>query len=159
MERDRRSASRTGPERYEDQTEERVVRKWLENYNSMTELNLKADEILTFIPSVIDFQIAKKFYIEIGFDVDYEDDSLAILRKDRCRFFLQNNSNNWIDGNFMMVLHVEDLDAWWDHLEGLNLAVRYPNVRLRAPEVYPWGNREIHLIDPCGVLWHIAVPA
>ena len=117
----------------------------------------KAKEILTFIPSVIDFQTAKNFYVEIGFDVNYEDDSLAILHKDGCRFFLQNNSNNWIEGNFMMVLNVEDLDAWWKHLSRLDLPSRYKGVKLRAPEVYPWGNREIHLIDPCGVLWHIAV--
>ncbi len=125
----------------------------------MNSPNLNAKEILTFIPSVIDFQTAKTFYLEIGFEVDYEDDSLAILRKNNCRFFLQNNSNNWIEGNFMMVLNVEDLDAWWEHLQGLDLESRYQGVKLRAPEVYPWGNREIHLIDPCGVLWHIAVPA
>ena len=60
----------------------------------MSELNLRAREILTFIPSVIDFDTAKQFYVEIGFEVDYEGDSLAIMRKDACRFFLQNNSNN-----------------------------------------------------------------
>ena len=119
-------------------------------------MDLTAHEILTFIPSVIEFQTAKAFYLEIGFKVDYENESLAILRKDRCRFFLQNNSNNWIDGNFMMVLNVEDLDAWWEYLRSLDLEDRYEGVKLRAPEVYPWGNREIHLIDPCGVLWHIA---
>ena len=121
-------------------------------------MDLRAREILTFIPSVIDFQTAKSFYLEVGFEIDYEDDSLAILKKDSCRFFLQNNPNNWIDGNFMMVLHVENLDDWWQHLNDLDLPTRYQGVKLRAPEVYPWGNREIHLIDPCGVLWHIAGP-
>jgi uncharacterized glyoxalase superfamily protein PhnB len=125
----------------------------------MKSLNLKAREILTFIPSVIDFQTAKSFYIELGFAVDFEDGSLAILRKDSCSFFLQDNSNNWIEGNFMMVLNVEDLDAWWEHLQRLDLESRYNGVKLRAPELYPWGNREIHLIDPCGVLWHIAGPS
>ena len=125
----------------------------------MKDPNLAANEILTFIPSVVEFETAKKFYVEIGFEVDYEDESLAILKKDRCRFFLQNNSNNWTHDNFMMVLNVEDLDAWWTHLQGLDLEARYDGVKLRAPEVYPWGNREIHLIDPCGVLWHIAVRA
>ena len=124
----------------------------------MATSNTTAKEILTFIPSVVDFDIAKRFYQEIGFEIDYENDALAILRKDRCRFFLQNNSNNWIDGNFMMVLNVEDLDAWWAMLQDLDLEKRYEGVKLRAPEEYPWGNREIHLIDPCGVLWHIAVP-
>ena len=119
-------------------------------------MNLTAKEIATFIPSVIYFQTAMAFYVEIGFIIDYRQESLAIMRKDTCRFFLQDNSNNWIDGNFMMVLNVEDLDAWWIHLSELDLASRYENVKLKAPKIYPWGNREIHLIDPCGVLWNIA---
>lgn len=113
---------------------------------------------MTIFPSVTDFDSAIRFYVEIGFQIDWRSDSMAVLRKDNCKFLLQNSSNNWIDGNFMMVLEVEDLDDWWIHLDGLNLAERYPGVRLRAPEDYPWGKREIHLIDPCGVLWHISVP-
>ena len=124
----------------------------------MDELNLKAKEILTIFPSVTDFDTAIGFYQEIGFEVDWRSDSIAVIRKDSCKFLLQNSSNNWIDGNFMMVLEVEDLDDWWAHLESLKLTEKYPSVRLRAPEDYPWGKREIHLIDPCGVLWHISVP-
>ena len=118
--------------------------------------NLKAREIMTFIPSVIDYETAIRFYLEIGFAVDFRSDSIAVLNIDGCRFFLQNNSNNWIENNFMMLLEVEDLDDWWTRLDGLNLTERYKGVSLRPPEVYPWGNREIHLIDPCGVLWHIS---
>jgi hypothetical protein len=124
----------------------------------MEKLNLKAKEILAIFPSVTDFHTAISFYQEIGFEVDWRSDSIAVIRKDRCKFLLQNSSNNWIDGNFMMVLEVENLDDWWAHLEGLKLTEKYPGVRLRAPEDYPWGKREIHLIDPCGVLWHISVP-
>ena len=51
-----------------------------------------------------------------------------------------------------MVLNVEDLDAWWGHLVGLNLTSRFEGVKLREPEIYPWGKREIHMIDPSGVL-------
>ena len=58
----------------------------------------------------------------------------------------------------MMVLEVENLDDWWKHLQSLNLHEKYDGVKLRAPENYSWGNREIHLIDPCEVLWHISVP-
>lgn len=124
----------------------------------MEYLNLRAKEILTIFPSVTDFETAIEFYLEIGFETDWKSDSIAVLRKDQCKFLLQNSSNNWIDGNFMMVLEVENLDHWWKHLEGLGLAEKYPGVRLRPPEDYPWGKREIHLIDPCGVLWHISVP-
>jgi hypothetical protein len=124
----------------------------------MDELNLRAKEILTIFPSVTDFDAAISFYREIGFELDWRSHSMALLRKDKCKFLLQNSSNNWIDGNFMMVLEVEDLDDWWKHLDSLSLEEKYPGVRLRAPEDYPWGKREIHLIDPCGVLWHISVP-
>ena len=37
-----------------------------------------------------------------------------------------------------------------------DLVVRYEGVRAAKPRVYPWGLREINLIDPAGVLWHIA---
>jgi hypothetical protein len=33
----------------------------------------------------------------------------------------------------------------------------FDGVRVRDPQDYPCGKREIHLTDPCGVLWHIAV--
>src|SRR5438034_472979 len=125
----------------------------------MADLNLNAKEILTIFPCVINYDIAIRFYREIGFELDWRSEEIAILRKDRCRFFLHNNSNNWIDGSFMMVLEVEDLDDWWAHLMNLELESKYEGVKLRAPEDYPWGKREIHLIDPCGVLWHISVPS
>jgi uncharacterized glyoxalase superfamily protein PhnB len=125
---------------------------------SSEDLNLRAKEILTIFPSVIDFETAIKFYVEIGFELDSSSDAMALLRKDHCRFLLQNSSSNWIDGNFMMVLEVENLEDWWKKLQSLRLEEKYPGVRLRAPEDYPWGKREIHLIDPCGVLWHISIP-
>src|SRR5262245_37745977 len=103
----------------------------------MEDFNLRAKEILTIFPSVTDFETAIEFYLEIGFELDWKSDSMAVLRKDQCKFLLQNSSNNWIEGNFMMVLEVENLDHWWRHLEGLNLPEKYPSVRLRAPEDYP----------------------
>ena len=125
----------------------------------MHPLNLKANEILTFIPSGKHYERAVAFYLEIGFALDWHTPDICSFRKDNCRFLLQNNPNNWGKDNFMMVLAVEDLDDWWKHLQSLDLESKYEGVKLRAPEIYPWGNREIHLIDPCEVLWHICVPA
>ena len=56
----------------------------------------------------------------------------------------------------MMHLMVEDLDAWWNHIVDLDLVGKYENVRATEPRDYPWGLREINLVDPSGVLWHIA---
>lgn len=121
--------------------------------------NLTATEILTIIPSGNNYEKAIQFYLEIGFELDWKSETISILRKDKCRFFLQNNPNNWALDNFMMVLEVENLDDWWEKLNGLELQKKYEGVKLKAPEVYSWGKKEIHLIDICGVLWHISVPS
>ena len=122
----------------------------------MENLNLTALDILTFIPAGNKYELAIRFYQEIGFELTGKSNEVAGFRKDKCGFLLQNYQNEWAQGNFMMVLTVDNLDDWWQKLSGLNLPEKYEGVKLRASENYPWGKREIHLIDPCGVLWHIA---
>ena len=81
----------------------------------MDGLNLKTKDILTFIPSGKNYKKAIDFYLEIGFELDWQADDYCCFRKDKCRFILQNNPNNWGKDNFMMVLEVENLDDWWTH--------------------------------------------
>lgn len=123
----------------------------------MSNLNLTVIDIRTFIPAGNRYEEAIRFYVEIGFTLSWKSDSLAVFKKDQFGFFLQNIQNEWADNNFMMNMEVENLDDWWKNLSTLKLEENYDGVKLRAPENYPWGKREIHLIDPCGVLWHIAV--
>jgi uncharacterized glyoxalase superfamily protein PhnB len=56
----------------------------------------------------------------------------------------------------MMQLMVDDLDAWWTHIEALDLPGRFGVTAPRAPEMQPWGLRVAYVFDPAGVLWHIA---
>lgn len=123
------------------------------------ELNLAVKAIEAFVPSGPDYGRTLSFYKDLGFATDFESDELSVLRLGTCRFFLQNFANLEMQKNFMMNLEVENLDDWWTHLQALDLLVRYPGTRLKAPETYPWGKREIHLIGPDGVLWHIATRA
>jgi uncharacterized glyoxalase superfamily protein PhnB len=51
---------------------------------------------------------------------------------------------------------VDDLDAWWGHIESLELARHFSVPPPRAPEMQPWGLRVAYVIDPSGVLWHVA---
>jgi uncharacterized glyoxalase superfamily protein PhnB len=122
-------------------------------------MNLKAKEIMAFVPSGKDYSQALAFYRDLGFEATWTSDELSVLKKDDCRFFLQNFAHEAMQKNFMMNLEVEDLDAWWRKIQEADLAGRYPGVRATEPRDYPWGKREIHLIDPAGVLWHIAVPS
>ena len=56
--------------------------------------------------------------------------------------------------NQMITFEVTDLDAYWAELNAKNLAGTFAGVKLRPPEQFPWG-RELHIIDPGGVCWHI----
>ena len=117
--------------------------------------NLQASELRTFLPSK-DYDESTRFYVDLGFEVAWAEDEVKEMRIAGFSFLLQNYyQKDWAD-NFMMQLKVTDLDAWWRHIEGKDLAARYKGVRAKKPTVYPWGLREIHLIDPAGVLWHIA---
>ena len=53
----------------------------------------------------------------------------------------------------MMFLLVEDVDEWWRHIQECGIAEKF-DVTLKPPQDYPWGMREIHMLDPTGVLWH-----
>ncbi len=56
----------------------------------------------------------------------------------------------------MMQLMVDDLDAWWAHLESLDLPNSFGTTLLRPPAMQPWGLRVAYVADPSGILWHIA---
>jgi uncharacterized glyoxalase superfamily protein PhnB len=62
---------------------------------------------------------------------------------------------DWAE-NFMMQLVVDDADAWWSHIRGLDLVKGYSLGILKPPAMQPWGLRVLYLSDPSGVLWHIA---
>jgi predicted enzyme related to lactoylglutathione lyase len=56
--------------------------------------------------------------------------------------------------NQMITFEVDDLDAYWTEIDPKDLAGRFPGVKLRPPTDFPWG-REVHIIDPGGVCWHV----
>ena len=56
----------------------------------------------------------------------------------------------------MMQLMVDDLDSWWNHIESLDLPGRFGVPAPKAPALQPWGMRIAYVVDPSGVLWHVA---
>lgn len=117
--------------------------------------NLNVNALRVFVPAK-DHDVSTRFYEDLGFETVWSGHEVREMRIGGFSFFLQNYyQQGWAD-NFMVQLLVADLDAWWRHIEGKDLAARYEGVRAAAPKDYPWGLREIHLIDPAGVLWHIA---
>ena len=112
-------------------------------------------DVKAFVPSE-DFELSKQFYLDLGFILAWSNNGTAELRIDGFGFLLQSFYVKEHAGNFMMSLGVESCDPWWEHLERIGLAKKYPGIMCRPPAMQPWGVRVLYLSDPTGVLWHIA---
>ncbi len=107
-----------------------------------------------FLPAR-DFGLSKSFYRKLGFRT-LLDGEVAIFEAGRSSFVLQNYFRKEWAENFMMQLMVDDLDAWWRHIESLDLAASFGVPSPRPPAMQPWGLRIAYVVDPSGVLWHVA---
>lgn len=107
-----------------------------------------------FLPAR-NFELSRRFYEALGFEKRLDAD-VVIFRVGRGEFLLQSYyQKEWAE-NFMMQLMVDDLDAWWSHIQALDLPGRFGVTPPKAPALQPWGLRIAYLVDPSGVLWHVA---
>lgn len=107
-----------------------------------------------FVPAR-DFELSKRFYEALGFEKLLDGD-VAIFGIGTSGFILQNRfKKEWAE-NFMMQLMVDDVDSWWGYIRELDLPTRFGVPTPKAPELQPWGLRVAFLVDPSGVLWHVA---
>ena len=107
-----------------------------------------------FLPAK-DFDLSKRFYEALGF-TKVLDGEVAIFRIGATSFVLQRYFVEEWANNFMMQLMVDDLDSWWAHVTSLELPTRFGVPPPKPPMVQPWGLRVAYVIDPSGVLWHVA---
>jgi catechol 2,3-dioxygenase-like lactoylglutathione lyase family enzyme len=115
---------------------------------------LEGAELRTFLPTR-DFERSKAFYAALGFE-QIADGEVAIFRCGAGAIILQRYYEEHWAGNMMMGLMVDDLDAWWRHIDRLGLAERFGVPEPKPPAVQPWGLRVAYVVDPAGVLWHFA---
>ena len=113
-----------------------------------------ATRLYPFVPSGPQFARSVDFFDALGFDVAWRHDGIVGLRFGGAYFILQDvNVREWQE-NQMITFEVADLDAYWSEIEAKDLASSFPGVKLRPPTEFPWG-RELHIIDPGGVCWHV----
>ena len=116
--------------------------------------NRAIEEIKAYVPAR-DFALAKHFYADLGFTIVWSSDDLAYVRHGNASFLLQNFYIKEHADNFMMHMLVEDLDAWWRHVEAQQLQSKY-QIMVEPPADRSWGLRDFVITDPTGVLWRIA---
>jgi len=112
------------------------------------------ESIRPFLPAK-DFDLSKRFYERLGFEKVLDGD-VAIFRVGSTSFILTRFYEPEHAGNFMMQLMVDDLDAWWAHIQALELTKRFSVPAPKAPAKQSWGLRIAYVVDPSGVLWHVA---
>jgi catechol 2,3-dioxygenase-like lactoylglutathione lyase family enzyme len=120
----------------------------------MAEVSLETALVRPFMPAK-DFELSKRFYEVLGFE-KVLDGEVAIFNAGSGGFILQRYFQEDWAHNFMMQLMVDDLDMWWAHIESLDLKMRFGVPPPKPPEMQPWGLRVAYVVDPSGVLWHIA---
>lgn len=106
-----------------------------------------------FIPTK-DFEASKAFYEALGL-TKTADGEVAIFSIGDGAVILQRYYHEEWAANCMMALMVDDLDAWWAHIEGLDLASRFGVRAPTPPKRQPWGLTVAYVADPAGVLWHV----
>jgi catechol 2,3-dioxygenase-like lactoylglutathione lyase family enzyme len=112
------------------------------------------ESIRAFLPAK-DFETSKRFYEKLGFEKVLDGD-VGIFRAGSSGFILTRFYEKQLAENFMMQLMVDDLDSWWEHFSALDVTAEFAVPAPKAPAMQPWGLRVAYVVDPSGVLWHVA---
>jgi catechol 2,3-dioxygenase-like lactoylglutathione lyase family enzyme len=120
----------------------------------MAGVSTGSELVRPFLPAK-DFNVSRRFYETLGFEKLLDGD-VAVFRLGASGFILQRHyQKDWAE-NFMMQLMVDDLEAWWAHIQGLDLPKTFGVQAPKPPAMQPWGLRVAYVFDPSGVLWHVA---
>lgn len=117
-------------------------------------MKANATTLYPFVPSGPQFARSLEFFAALGFEKVWQHEDFAGLRFGGAYFVLQDIHVPEWQSNQMINFEVTDLDAYWSELEAKDLPKTFPGVKLRPPTQFPWA-REVHIIDPAGVCWHV----
>jgi catechol 2,3-dioxygenase-like lactoylglutathione lyase family enzyme len=119
---------------------------------------MSVDQVLALRPFVPakDFQLSKRFYRALGFELTFEDETVAFLKIEGFSFILRNLHPGEAADNQMIQLLVRDADAWWRRIDADRLVAEFAVKPPRPPAMQPWKLKVGFVFDPSGVLWHIA---
>lgn len=115
--------------------------------------NLRVTEIKAFVPAK-NFELSKQFYQDIGFTMASQGGGVAYFHFEHVSFLLQDFCAEGLAENFMMHMLVDDVDAWWKHINESDVLKKY-GVKLWPIEIQTWGMKDFCISDPSGVLWRI----
>lgn len=98
-----------------------------------------------------DFELSKRFYTALGFKMTPGWGGTADFELNGNRFRLQNYYVKAWAENWMVVMGVEDVEAWHQHVRKVCEASEFASVGIKPPEPVD-DSRVLHVVDPSGVL-------
>lgn len=107
-----------------------------------------------FVPAK-DFDRSKRFYETLGFN-KVLDGEVAIFNASSSGFILQRYYKKEWSENSVIQIMVDDLGAWWAHIDSLDSPSEYQVRPQTAPTMPPWGLCVAFVYDPRGGLWRAA---
>jgi catechol 2,3-dioxygenase-like lactoylglutathione lyase family enzyme len=111
---------------------------------------LEIHDLKVYMPAK-DFDESKRFYTALGFKMSEGWGGTADFELNGNTFRLQDYYvKDWAD-NFMVVMGVDDVEAWHQHVRRIADSVGFDNVRIKEPENID-DSLVLHVVDPSGVL-------
>lgn len=113
-------------------------------------MSLTIKDMKAYVPAR-DFALSKRFYTALGFSMSEGWGGTADFELGGHRFRLQDYYvRDWAN-NFMIVMGVDDVEAWHRRAKEIASSGEFGGVRVKAPEpVDDW--LVLHVVDPSGVL-------
>jgi hypothetical protein len=105
-----------------------------------------------FVPSGSNFEEAKQFFQELGFELTWSEADYAGFKNNNCQFILQRYVNKDFAENFMVSVAVHDVEAFRTAVIKKKLPEKF-GIRIGEVVDQPYG-REVNIIDMAGVCWH-----
>jgi hypothetical protein len=107
-------------------------------------------DLKVYVPAK-NFGQSKRFYTSLGFKMSEGWGGTADFELSGNRFRLQDYYvKDWAD-NFMMVMGVDDVEAWHQHVRTVADSGAFDSVRIKPPERVG-DSLVLHVVDPSGVL-------
>lgn len=105
-----------------------------------------------FVPSGPDFEKAKGFFVELGFEMTWEQDGYAGFENNGCKFILQRYDQKEFAENFMLSVRIPNAEIFRQMVIDKNLSEKY-DIKISQIIPQPYG-LEVNIIDKAGVCWH-----
>ncbi|NOT76941.1 MAG: hypothetical protein HOP08_18615 [Cyclobacteriaceae bacterium] len=105
-----------------------------------------------FIPSGNNFEASKKLFVELGFDIAWDQGDFVGYERDGCGFILQKYDSKEFAENLMLTVRIDNVEEFRNGVLEKKLTEKF-GISISKITQQPYG-KEVNVIDIAGVCWH-----